>query len=102
MLDWSRRTGGPRLERALGLVRGRGGAAQLCVAHGCAPDDLFWTFSTSKPFAALLVHRLVERGALGLDDPLAGHRPAFGGYGKEAITVRHVLQHRSAACTTPW
>ncbi|MET7397392.1 serine hydrolase domain-containing protein [Dactylosporangium sp. NPDC005572] len=105
MLDWSAKSGGPALDRALRLVRERGGAAQLVVvhdgqvvadvAHGCAADDLFWVFSTSKPFTALLVHRLAERGALALDDPLARHWPAFGAHGKEAITVRHVLQHRS-------
>ncbi|WP_238013531.1 serine hydrolase domain-containing protein [Dactylosporangium sp. AC04546] len=105
MLDWSGTSGGPALDRARRLVRERGGAAQLVVvhggrvvadvAHGCAADDLFWVFSTSKPFTALLVHRLAERGALALDDPLARHWPAFGAHGKEAITVRHVLQHRS-------
>ncbi|GGM79193.1 serine hydrolase domain-containing protein [Dactylosporangium sucinum] len=105
MLDWSARSGGPALDRALRLVRARGGAAQLCVvhdgqvvadvAHGCAAGDLFWVFSTSKPFTALLVHRLAERGALSLDDTLAQHWPAFAANGKEPITVRHVLQHRS-------
>jgi len=109
MRDWIERDtadidrGG--LERALDLVRARGGAAQVCLvrdgtvvldrAFGCEVDDLFWIFSTSKPFAALLVHRLAERGVLRLDDPLAQYWPAFAVHGKEAITVRHVLQHRS-------
>lgn len=58
--------------RAWELVRARGAAAQLCVlrdgevllddATGCPPDDLFWIFSASKPYVALLVHRLAERG----------------------------------------
>jgi CubicO group peptidase (beta-lactamase class C family) len=83
----------------------RGGAAQLVVvsdatvvldrAYGCEPGSLFWIFSTSKPFVALLVHRLVERGVLGLDDPVARHWPEFAAHGKQDITVRHVLQHRS-------
>ncbi|MGI5242392.1 serine hydrolase domain-containing protein [Dactylosporangium sp. CA-139066] len=109
MIEWAERDTGDvdrdGLEAAARLARDRGGAAQLCVvrdgvvvldrAYGCRPSSLFWVFSTSKPFAALLVHRLVERGALALDDPLAGHWPEFAANGKGGITVRHVLQHRS-------
>ena len=93
------------LDRALGLVRARRAVAQLCVvrdgqlvldrAVGCRPDSLFWTFSASKPFVALLVHPLARRGELSLDDRVAAHWPRFGRCGKEAITVRQVLQHRS-------
>jgi CubicO group peptidase (beta-lactamase class C family) len=92
-------------ERVIELVEARGAAAQLCVLHrgrvvldhavGCAPSDLFWTFSTSKPYTALLVHRLAERGKLDLDDPVAAHWPAFGQRGKDGITIRQVLQHRA-------
>src|SRR2546430_15056209 len=59
----------------------RGGVARLCVMRhgkvvlergfGAAPDALFWLFSTSKPFMALLVHLLARRRALDLDDPVA-------------------------------
>jgi len=93
------------LDRALDLVRARGAAAQLCVvrdgqvvldrAVGCRPDSLFWIFSVSKPFVALLVHLLAQRGELSLDDRVAGYWPRFGQCGKEAITIRQVLQHRS-------
>lgn len=86
-----------------GAARGR--AAQICVVRdgrnvldrsfGCRPDDLFWIFSTSKPFAALMVHLLAERGALSLDDRVAAHWPEFARHGKDAITIRQVLQHRS-------
>jgi CubicO group peptidase (beta-lactamase class C family) len=93
------------LDRAVGLVAARGATAQLCVLRdgkvvldrgfGCGPDALFWIFSASKPFVALLVHRLAERGELSLDDRVASHWPEFGQGGKESITVRQVLQHRS-------
>lgn len=93
------------IARAVELVRGWGAVAQLCVlrdgqvivdrAFGCRPDALFWTFSAGKPFAALLVHRLAERGLLTLDDPVARHWPEFGRHGKDGITVRHVLRHRA-------
>ncbi len=93
------------LTRALALVEAHGASAQLCVLQDgrvaldrsvrCRPDDLFWIFSASKPFVALLVHRLAEQGALSLDDPVAAHWPEFALSGKQAITIRHVLQHRS-------
>lgn len=94
-----------RLEQAWALVLQRGAVAQLCVTQdgevlldrtvGCAPDSLFWTFSASKPFIAVLVHLLADRGALRLDAPVADYWPAFGQAGKEAVTVRQVLQHRT-------
>ena len=67
----------------------------LDLAVGCRPDDLFWLFSTSKPFVALLVHQLAAHGASGLDRPVAAYWPGFGQHGKDEITVRPVLQHRS-------
>jgi CubicO group peptidase (beta-lactamase class C family) len=94
-----------RLAAALELVRSRGGTAQLVVlkdgrvlldrSFGCAPDALFWTFSATKPFIALLVHLLAQRGELSLDDPVARSWPGFGARGKDGVTVRQVLQHRS-------
>ncbi|MGW8378116.1 serine hydrolase domain-containing protein [Streptomyces sp. ODS28] len=98
-------TDGEALGHAVELMRARGGAAQLCVvrdgrvlvdeAVGCAPDALFWTYSASKPYVALLIHHLAEQGELGLDDPVARHWPGFAARGKHAVTIRHVLQHRS-------
>ena len=93
------------LERVVDLVRSRGATSQLCVlrdghvvldrATRCAPESLFWTFSAGKPFVAMLVHLLAERGALSLDDPVAAYWPEFAQHGKAGITVRQVLQHRS-------
>lgn len=87
------------------LVRAHGGVAQLCVAHkgqtivdrsfGCAPDTPLLLFSAGKPFPALLVHLLAERGQLALDDPVARHWPEFGQHGKDRITIRQVLRHRA-------
>ena len=87
------------------LVAAHGATAQLCVlqhgrvvldrSFGCAPDALFWTFSASKPFVALLTHLLAERGSVDLDDPVARYWPAFRARGKGEVTIRQVLQHRS-------
>jgi CubicO group peptidase (beta-lactamase class C family) len=93
-----------RLASATDLIRERGHPAQICVvaggqvvldeAFGCSPDALFFLFSASKPLVALAVHMLAERGTLLLDEPVARYWPAFAQHGKDAITIRHVLQHR--------
>jgi CubicO group peptidase (beta-lactamase class C family) len=98
-------TDGAGLGRAIDLITARGCAAQLCVirdgevvadrAFGCPADSLFWLFSASKPVVALAVHMLAERGQLSLDDAVARHWPRFGQRGKDAITIRQVLQHRA-------
>jgi CubicO group peptidase (beta-lactamase class C family) len=97
------------LAEAVRLVEARGALAQLCVlrggrvlldrSFGCRPDALFWIFSVSKPYVAVLVHQLAERGLLSLDDPVAAHWPEFAGGGKAAVTVRDVLAHRSGMPT---
>ncbi len=94
-----------RLDSAVALAAARGCPAQLCVIHRgevvldeairCRPDSVFFLFSASKPMTALLVHLLAERGDLDLDDALARYWPEFGQRGKQAITIRQVLQHRS-------
>ena len=43
----------------------------------------------------------IERGRAALDDPVAGHWPAFGRHGKDRVTLRHVLSHRGGFPTTP-
>jgi CubicO group peptidase (beta-lactamase class C family) len=93
------------LSGVLDLVRAHKAAAQVCLLRdgqvildrtfGCRQDSLFLTFSAGKPFVAVLVHLLAERGQLALDDPVARYWPEFGCRGKDAITIRQVLQHRS-------
>jgi CubicO group peptidase (beta-lactamase class C family) len=71
------------------------GEVVLDLAVGCQPDSLFLLFSAGKPMVALLVHQLAERGALELDDQVAKYWPEFGQHGKQEITIRQVLRHRS-------
>jgi len=52
-------------------------------------------FSVSKALSALCVHRLVERGLLDLDAPIARLWPGFAAAGKDAITPRQLLAHRA-------
>ena len=71
----------------------------LCVGEArpgvaMSPDTLLPWFSSTKPFTAVAVAQLVERGALSFDDPVAEHVPEFASHpGKEVVTVRHVLTH---------
>lgn len=98
-----------RLRAAVRLVEGHGSIAQLCVVRdghvvvdrsfGCAPNALFWLFSASKPYVAIVIHQLVEAGRLHLDDAVAAYWPEFGNNGKREITVREVLRHRSGVTT---
>jgi CubicO group peptidase (beta-lactamase class C family) len=58
-------------------------------------DTLVNYYSVGKPFLALVALQLVERGLLGLDDPIAQVWPAFASRGKEQATLRHALCHRA-------
>lgn len=95
------------LDRALALAADWPGQGALCVIrHGhvvlnqswnCPTDSLFMLWSAGKPLAALSVHLLAERGLLSLDAPVSTYWPEYAQNGKAAVTVRHVLQHRSGA-----
>ncbi len=66
-------------------------------------QSLFPVFSTGKGIASTAFLRLVERGLLTLDQKVGEIWPEFASHGKEATTVRHILQHRSGVCLrTPY
>lgn len=54
-------------------------------------DTPFLLGSVSKPFTALAVMQLVEKGLVGLDAPVRTYRPEF----PPGITVRQLLTHTS-------
>ena len=66
-------------------------------ASAAARDDtIFDLASLTKVMATTpLVMRLVERGGLGLDDPVAQHLPAWRGADREGVTIRDLLSHSS-------
>ena len=74
-------------------VAGRVGVGAQTKPIG--PDALFLAASLTKPVVAAAVMKLVERGWITLDDPVASILPAFVGEGKEAVRVRHLLTHTS-------
>lgn len=51
-------------------------------------------FSATKGAASTVIHRLVDRGLIDYDVPVAQYWPEFGANGKSGITVRQLLGHR--------
>ncbi|MFK8054832.1 MAG: serine hydrolase domain-containing protein [Saprospiraceae bacterium] len=75
------------------LWSGKTGMADLEKSIPYTAQTVGRTASIAKPMTALAILQLVEQGKLNLDDKVAVHLPEFKGGAKEAITVRHVLQH---------
>jgi CubicO group peptidase (beta-lactamase class C family) len=59
------------------------------------PETPFLTFSVSKVFTAMCIHRLIEEGRVDMDAPIATYWPEFGCKGKERATIRHALLHQA-------
>jgi CubicO group peptidase (beta-lactamase class C family) len=57
------------------------------------PDTITLWLSSGKPITAVAIAQLWERGLLDLDDPVVRFIPEFAPYGKDTITVRHLLTH---------
>ncbi|WP_370654826.1 serine hydrolase domain-containing protein [Prescottella sp. R16] len=103
----------PLADRFFSLYRQpqNGGGALVAYVHGekvldiwagHADRDRRWnhdtvalSFSTGKGVASTIVHRLAERGIVDYDTPVAAYWPEFAAAGKESITIRDVLTHRS-------
>ena len=58
-------------------------------------DTMAPSFSTTKGVASTVVHRLVDRGLLDYDDRVIEYWPEFGEAGKQDITLRQVMAHKS-------
>jgi CubicO group peptidase (beta-lactamase class C family) len=56
-------------------------------------DTMVMSFSTTKGVVATTVHRLVDRGLIDYDEPVATYWPEFAAAGKERVTVRQLLDH---------
>jgi CubicO group peptidase (beta-lactamase class C family) len=73
-------------------------AAGVTAAEGGRPvdgDTLFPVFSISKAITGVALHVQAERGLVDPDGPVADSWPEFAAGRKDAISVRHVLSHRS-------
>lgn len=96
-----RRRGRVVMSRAIGHARGNEPGASGRDWVSAEPDTPICLFSASKAITALLVHKLVEQGGLGLDDRVAQHIPEYAQRGKDRTTVRQLLSHRAGIPTVP-
>ena len=58
-------------------------------------DTVSVSFSTGKGVASTVLHRLVDRGLIDYDAPVAQYWPEFASAGKDTVTVRELLSHRA-------
>lgn len=87
-----------------GLLVRAGGVEHLTLSGVCGPEadapplgretrhDLASVTKIVATTAALMT--LVSRRALSVDDPVTRYLPGFSGGGKDAVTLRDLLQHR--------
>lgn len=75
------------------LVYERGyGTANLELGVGITPASVFQAASISKPFTAMSILLLAQRGQLSLDDEVRKHIPEWADQ-KSRLTIRHLLNH---------
>lgn len=72
-----------------------GGQADVQQARPWARDTRIVVFSATKGLAAMALALLADRGQLDWDAPVARYWPGFGAAGKQAITVRTLVNHRA-------
>ena len=77
------------------------GSADTVAGTPVRADTLFPTFSVIKAVTAVALHIQAARGLVDYDTPVAHYWPAFAANGKEGMTVRHVLHHRSGLWHMP-
>lgn len=78
------------------LAIGFGGEVVLFETLGRAtPASRYATFSCTKVVVASAVWRLLGRGELVLDKPVAEYIPEISRHGKDAITVEQLLTYRA-------
>lgn len=90
------------LDRAIGYSHGAGpGESQTVTPVPVTTSTPFNVFSAAKAVTAMLIHLLDQRHQIHLDDPVCEYIPEFGIHGKQWITIRHVLTHRSGIPNVP-
>jgi CubicO group peptidase (beta-lactamase class C family) len=58
-------------------------------------DTLVNVYSTTKGVTAICAHRLIDKGLIDIDAPVAKYWPEFARAGKDKIPVRFLLSHRA-------
>jgi CubicO group peptidase (beta-lactamase class C family) len=97
-----RREGLAMLDRAIGHACGNGpGDSEEAEKLLATPETPFVIYSGSKAITAFVVHLLVDRGVIDLDDPVATYIPEYADGGKSEITIGQVLAHRAGVPGLP-
>ena len=90
------------IDRAIGHASGNGPpGSKDGPLRPVTLDTPFSTLSGSKGVTAMVIHGLVERGLIHLDDAVCEYVPEFTSHGKDRITIRHLLAHRAGIPTVP-
>src|SRR5947207_8670297 len=84
------------------LVEAIAGVADPATGRLVRNDTPFYNFSIVKGAAATIAHILVDRGLFGYETPVAKIWPEFGARGKQAVTVRQVLNHSAGVPQIPF
>ena len=75
-----------------------GGLADVASQRPWDEDTRIVVFSVTKGLAAMAFLLLAERGAFDWDAPVSAYWPGFARGGKEAVSVRTLLNHRAGLC----
>ncbi|MFE7717751.1 serine hydrolase domain-containing protein [Nocardia rhizosphaerihabitans] len=86
--------GGESGAQLAAFVRGRQ-VVDLWAGLDVSATTVTGLHSSSKGAAGLVIALLIQDGVLDVDQPVAHYWPRFAAAGKERITVRDVLVHRS-------
>jgi CubicO group peptidase (beta-lactamase class C family) len=77
------------------------GVADPASGRPVDAGTVFYNFSIVKGATATIAHVLAERGLFGYDTPVAALWPEFAAHGKQAVTVRQVLDHTAGVPGIP-
>lgn len=77
------------------IVDLRAGSADRAGRIPYSAETLTPIFSTTKAIAALMVARLVDKGALAYEQRVAEIWPEFGQAGKDRVTVGQLMSHQA-------
>jgi CubicO group peptidase (beta-lactamase class C family) len=72
-----------------------GGVAEPASGRPWTSDTIGHVWSATKGATALCAHMLASRRELDIDEPVARYWPEFAKSGKDAVLVRHLLNHQA-------
>jgi CubicO group peptidase (beta-lactamase class C family) len=83
------------------MVDAVAGLADPASGRPVDAGTVFYNYSIVKGATATIAHILAERGLFGYDTPVAELWPEFAAHGKQAVTMRQVLNHTAGVPGVP-